>query len=168
MSPPLEIRHATQADRRPITLLYNHFVRETAITFDTEPFTVEERGPWFDAFSVDGRYQLFAAVEDERVLGYAASLRFRPKAAYETSIETSIYLAPEAHGRGIGTRLYETLFEALRGQDLRRALAGVTLPNDASIALHRRFGFESVGTFHEVGRKQGRYWDVAWFEKQLG
>ncbi|MEU8944606.1 N-acetyltransferase family protein [Streptomyces sp. NPDC048489] len=102
-----------------------------------------------------------------RILGYATSSGFRPKAAYATSVEVSVYLAPGAGGRGVGTLLYEALFRALAGEDLHRAYAGVAQPNEASVRLHERFGFRHVGTYREVGRKFGRYWDVAWYEKDL-
>lgn len=80
----------------------------------------------------------------------------------------SVYCAPEAAGRGIGTLLYTSLFEALDGEDLHRAYAGIALPNEASARLHTRFGFRHVGTYEQVGRKFGKYWDVAWYEKKLG
>lgn len=102
-----------------------------------------------------------------RILGYATSSGFRPKPAYATSVEVSVYLAPGAGGRGVGTLLYEALFRALAGEDLHRAYAGVAQPNEASVRLHERFGFRHVGTYREVGRKFGRYWDVAWYEKDL-
>ena len=101
-------------------------------------------------------------------VGFASSSRFRPKPAYETSVETSVYLAPDSVGRGAGTRLYEGLFKALEGEDVHRAYAGIALPNPASIGLHERFGFKRVAHFTEQGRKFGRYWDVAWYEKQIG
>ena len=78
---------------------------------------------------------------------------------------TTIYCAPEAAGRGLGSRLYEGLFEALRGEDVHRYVAGYTMPNAASESLHRRFGFKVVGVFSEVGRKFGKYWDVCWMER---
>jgi phosphinothricin acetyltransferase len=108
------------------------------------------------------------AVSESVVIGFASSSRFRPKAAYETSIETSVYLAPESVGRGAGSRLYQALFKALEGEDVHRAYAGIALPNPASIGLHERFGFKRVAHFTEQGRKFGRYWDVAWYEKPLG
>jgi phosphinothricin acetyltransferase len=101
------------------------------------------------------------------VTGYVASLPYRAKAAYETSIQTSIYLAPAAVGRGIGSVLYRALFAAIAGEDLHRAYAGITMPNDASVALHERFGFRAMGYSTQVGRKFGRYWDVALYEKPL-
>jgi phosphinothricin acetyltransferase len=95
------------------------------------------------------------AETDGLVVGYATSSRFRPKAAYQTSVETTIYLAPEATGRGLGTALYAALFAALAEEDLHRAYAGVTLPNTASVALHRKVGFRSLEVYCEVGRKFG-------------
>jgi phosphinothricin acetyltransferase len=78
-----------------------------------------------------------------------------------------VYCAPEAVGRGIGSKLYTALFEAIAGEDINRIVAGVVIPNDSSIALHNRFGFRAIGTFTQNGRKLGRYWDVVWFERPL-
>jgi phosphinothricin acetyltransferase len=161
------IRRAGAGDLPELTEIYNHYVRETPITFDIEPLSAEQRRPWLEAFAESGRHQLFVAEREGRVLGYAGSHGFRPKAAYDTSVETTVYLAPSALGEGIGRRLYAALFEALAREEVHRALAGITLPNPASIALHRRFGFTPIGIFREVGRKLGRYWDVQWFEKVM-
>jgi phosphinothricin acetyltransferase len=92
-------------------------------------------------------------------------MRFRPKAAYETTVETTIYCAPEAAGKGIGSQLYAALFETLRGEDIHRFVAGYTMPNAATAAIHDRFGFKVVGVFSEVGRKFGKYWAVCWTER---
>lgn len=166
MTEPL-VRSAVAADLDPITAIYNHYVEGGPVTFDTAPYTPAQREPWFEQFSDEGLYRLFVVEEAGEVRGYAGSFRFRPKPAYETSVETTIYLAPEWTGRGLGPPLYAALFEALEGQDLHRALAGITLPNPGSIRLHERFGFRRTGVFTEVGRKQGQYWDVAWYEKPL-
>lgn len=159
-----------EADLAALTDIYNHYVRETAVTFDVTPLTPGERRPWLLSHPEDGPHRLMVARipgSDGRVLGYATSSAFRPKAAYATSVETSIYLASDVGGRGIGTLLYERLFEALAAEDVHRAYAGVTLPNDASVRIHERFGFRQVGLYEEVGRKFGEYHDVAWFEKRL-
>ena len=148
--------------------VYNYYVRETFITFDLEPITAEARREWFTHYDVQGRHRLFVAVTGERLLGYASSSPFRPKAAYETSVESSIYLAPDATGKGIGTLLYGTLFDALEHEDVHRAYGGIALPNPQSVALHERFGFQRVAHFTEQGRKFGRYWDVAWYERPVG
>lgn len=162
------IRRALPADLRALTRIYNHYVEKTPITFDVELYTVESRRPWLEKFAERGRYQLFVAEAAGEVLGYAGTTRFRDKAAYDPSVEPTVYLAPDSTGRGIGTLLYARLFEALRGEDAHRAYAGITVaPNPASVALHERFGFRRVGLLREVGRKFGRFWDVEWFEKEL-
>jgi phosphinothricin acetyltransferase len=164
----LLIRPGSEGDLGQVNDLYNHYVRATHITFDIEPITMERRREWFAHYDVVGRHRLLVAVADDHVLGYASSSPFRPKDAYETSVEASIYLATDATGRGVGTALYMRLFDELAGEDVHRAYAGVTLPNPASIALHEKFGFALVGTYTEQGREFGRYWDVAWYEKWLG
>ncbi|MEV5463510.1 N-acetyltransferase family protein [Streptomyces sp. NPDC002788] len=165
----VQVRPGVEADLAALTTLYNHYVRETAITFDTAIFTPEERRPWLLSHPEDGPYRLMVAAEPEtqRILGYATSSPFRAKPAYATSVETTVYVAPDAGRRGIGTLLYKALFEALSGEDLHRAYAGIAQPNEASARLHERFDFRHVGTYREVGRKFGRYWDVAWYEKDL-
>ena len=97
----------------------------------------------------------------------ATTSRFRPKAAYDTTVEASVYCSPDCIGQGIGTRLYTELFRSIAGEDINRIVAGVTMPNPASLALHRRFGFTEVGLFSSVGRKFDRYWDVVWLERPL-
>ena len=163
----LLVRPATEADIPRLTETYNHYIVNTAITFDIEPWTVEQRREWFTHYATTGPHRVLAAEEDGVVLGSAWSSQFRPKRAYHTTIETSVYCAPEAVGRGIGARLYEALFETLKGQPLHRALAGITQPNEASVKLHERFGFKRVGLLSEVGFKFGQFWDVAWHEKEL-
>ncbi len=166
----VQVTPGTEADLGALTDLYNHYVRETAITFDTAVFTPEQRRPWLRSHPEDGPHRLLVArdVRSDRILGYATSSPLRPKAAYATSVEVSVYCAPDAGGLGIGTLLYKALFEALEGEDVHRAYAGIAQPNEASARLHTRFGFRHVGTYREVGRKFGRYWDVAWYEKELG
>jgi phosphinothricin acetyltransferase len=159
------IRRGRAGDLAALTELYNVYVRETPVTFDIEPYTIETRRPWFDAFGESGRHQLFVAEVASRVVGYACARVFREKRAYDTSVETSVYLERAAQGRGIGTQLYTRLFEAIAVEDVHRAIAGITLPNDPSIALHTRFGFARVGILQEVGRKFDRYWDVLWMER---
>ncbi|WP_369035165.1 MULTISPECIES: GNAT family N-acetyltransferase [Streptomyces] len=165
----VQVRPGVEADLTALTDLYNHYVRETPTTFDTKVFTPEERRPWLLSYPEDGPHRLMVAteVDSQRILGYATSGAFRAKPAYGTTVEVTVYLAPDAGGRGVGTLLYKALFAALAGEDVHRALAGIVPPNEASVRLHERFGFRYVGTYHEVGRKFGRYWDVAWYEKEL-
>jgi phosphinothricin acetyltransferase len=163
----IAIRPAARGDLARLTEIYNHYVIHTPVTFDIEPYTVERRAAWLDQFAPAGRHRLLVAERRGAVLGYAGTMRFRPKPAYETTVETTIYCAPEAVGAKVGSRLYSALFAAIAGEDIRRIVAGYTSPNPASAALHRRFGFEVVGTFSENGRKFGRYWDVVWMERPL-
>lgn len=161
----ISIRPASAADLPRLTEIYNYYVINTPVTFDIEPYTVERRAAWFKQFAATGRHRLFVGEENGSILGYVGTTRFRPKAAYDTTVETTVYCAPEAAGKGIGTQLYRALFDSLRGEDIRMFVAGYTLPNPASAALHERFGFKRVGVFTENGRKFGRYWDVAWNER---
>jgi len=165
---PTRVRPGRARDLAAITRIYNHYVSTTGITFDVDPHPVDARRAWFDQFGDAGPLRLFVAETAGEVVGYCGTLRFRQKPAYETSVEVTIYCDPERVQRGLGRALYTALFESLRGEDLRRAFAGITLPNDPSIRLHERFGFSHIGTFSEAGRKLGRYWDVAWYEKRLG
>ena len=161
------IRPATIDDLPRIVEIYNHYVINTPITFDLEPVTVDQRRPWFDQFAAPGPHRLLVADKGGVVQGYAGTHQFRAKAAYDTTAETTIYCAPDATGRGLGVALYTALFAEIAGEDLRMLVAGVTLPNEASVALHKRFGFVETGVFHEVGRKFERYWDVLWLERPL-
>jgi phosphinothricin acetyltransferase len=162
------IRPAAHADLARLTAIYNHYVVTSPVTFDLAPLTIEQRSAWFLQHADTGRYRLSVADEEGLVVGYASTSRFRDRAAYETTVEASIYCAPGAVGRGIGKALYRALFAAIAGEDINRIVAGITLPNPASVALHQSFGFVQVGVFSETGRKFDRYWDVAWFERPLG
>lgn len=161
----LVIRPAVRGDLPRLTEIYNHYAVHTPVTFDLRPWQVDERVKWFEQFSHTGRYRLLVAEVNGIVAGYAGTTRFRPKEAYDTTVETTVYCAPEATGRGLGRQLYAALFEALRSEDVHRIVAGYVPPNPASEALHKRFGFTPVGVFTENGYKFGRYWDVCWLER---
>ncbi len=165
----MKVRPAVEADLPALTEIYNHYVIHTPITFDTHPFTPDARRRWFDDHTTGGpRIRLLVAADDSnRVAGYATTSRFRPKDAYDTTVESSIYCSAACVGRGLGTLLYTEMFNSLAAEDINRIVAGMTIPNEASLALHRRFGFRSVGVFSAVGRKFDRYWDVEWFERPL-
>ena len=161
------VRAATEADFAAVTEIYNHYVRETPITFDLEEFTVDQRREWFGQFADTGAYRLLVAESDGAISGYACSTKVRPKAAYDSSVEVTIYVTPGSKRRGIGRAIYTELFTVLYEEGLHRAYAVITLPNDPSIRIHEAFGFTYTGTLHEVGRKFERYWDVAWYEKDF-
>jgi phosphinothricin acetyltransferase len=164
----LTVRAAIAEDLATINDIYNHYVNAAHFTFDIEPISIEARRDWFADHGTRGRHRVLVALSDRAVVGFASSSRFRPKPAYETSVESSIYLVPDMVARGVGSRLYEQLFKLLAAEDVHRAYAGIALPNPGSIALHERFGFRRVAHFSEQGRKFGKYWDVDWYEKSLG
>lgn len=141
----VKVRPATEADLDGLNDVYNEYVRTAHYTFDVEPMTIEGRREWFSHYGLAGRYRVLVAAVGGGVVGFASSSRYRPKAAYETSVETSIYLVAEAMGLGIGVKLYTALFASLRDEDVHRAYAGISLPNPASVALHERFGFKRAG-----------------------
>lgn len=166
--PKLQIRVGEARDLNALVEIYNHYVTVTHITFDVEPFAVGARTQWFTQFADTGPYRLLVADEDGEVRGYACSTRFKPRAAYDTSVESTVYLHQDHTGRGLGRKLYAELIRALEQEPgVHRAYGGVALPNDDSIRLHESLGFERVATFHEVGFKFGKYWDVSWFEKEV-
>ena len=162
------IRNAVEGDLPALVEIYNHYVVHTPVTFDTETFTPEQKRAWFDEYAEAGPYRLLVATSGDYVAGYASSSRFKTRDAYKTSVETTIYLHPDHIGGGVGSTLYGTLFDLLKSDDrLHRAYAGIALPNDASVALHEKVGFELAGTFREVGYKFDKFWDVAWYECAL-
>ena len=164
----ITIRPAQLTDLRRLTEIQNHYILNTHITFDVQPYAPEQRVSWFHEHSDGRRYRMLVAEDSSAgVLGYTCSGRFRPKQAYETTVELSIACRPDATGRGIGGQLYQALFDLLAKEDIHRIVAGIAQPNAASNALHERFGFKPIGLFSGVGRKFGKYWDVLWLERPL-
>jgi phosphinothricin acetyltransferase len=161
------IRPASVADLPRITEIHNYYVQNTHITFDVRPFTSEQRVSWFNQHSNGGRHRILVAEDGGQILGYTATGSFRSKEAYETTVEVSVACSPDSTRKGIGSQLYRQLFSLLEKEDVHRVVAGIAQPNAASNALHERFGFTKVGTFTEVGRKFGKYWDVLWMEKTM-
>lgn len=160
------VRAAAPTDAAAINRIYNHYVRHTPVTFDIEPWSMPRRRAWLARFTGTPYHALVAEL-DGSVAGFAFNHRFRDKAAYRRSTETTLYTAPENQARGIGTALYESLFQRLGKTELHRAYAVIALPNPGSLALHRQFGFTRIGTLRQAGHKFGRYIDVAWLEKAL-
>jgi phosphinothricin acetyltransferase len=160
------IRPAARQDLPAIMSVYDAEVLGGISTFATTA-PGPEHWQGLLASAAPGDHLLVAEV-DGVVLGYACSTAYRPREAYAHTRETSIYLAPEARGRGLGRGLYDGLLAALRRDGVRLAVAVIALPNEASGALHRACGFESVGVLHEVGHKFGRWIDTELFELRLG
>lgn len=163
----VRIRHCAPGDYNAIVEIYNHYIQNSHSTFDTTPYSIGERAPWFSQFNESGPNQLMVADQDGAVVGFCCSTPFENRSAYDISVETTVYLSERATGQHIGKRLYETMLNNLSGIGLHGAYAGVALPNDASVYLHESLGFRKVGTYKEVGWKFGKYWDVAWFELRL-
>lgn len=161
------VRDGTPDDLPAVAAVYTHYVLKTTITFNTHVRTPAE---WLERFQdnvVEGPYTLLVAELDGEIAGYCETGRFRPHHAYARSVETSIYVAPDAGGHGVGTALYEELFRRLVGTDFHRAFAVIALPNESSCRFHERFGFDHRGTLTEAGYKFGRFLDVAYYERAL-
>lgn len=162
------VRDATAADLPAIAAIYTHYVLRTTTTFNTQVRTPREWMDQFDADVVDGPYQLLVAERDGIVVGYTQTGVFRPKPAYDRSLELSVYVAPDATGAGVGHALFETLLPRLSADErFHRAYSIIALPNDASVAFHERWGFVHRGTLSEAGFKFDRYLDVAYYERAL-
>lgn len=162
------IRPATLSDLPALTEIHNYYIENTHITFDVQPFIPEQRRQWFHDHSDGRRHRILVAEQEGAgIVGYAATGPFRSKEAYETTVEVSIACKATDTGKGIGSLLYIELFALLAREDIHRIVAGIAQPNPVSNRLHERFGFHRIGTFTEVGRKFGKYWDVIWMEKQM-
>jgi L-amino acid N-acyltransferase YncA len=156
------IRHATQADAPAVAAIYAPLVRDTIISFEEEPPSAEEM-----AERIATSHVWLVAEEDGEVVGYAYAARFHPRAAYRWSAEASVYLSPEARGRGIGTRLVTELLERLKAMGFVNVFGGTALPNPASERLLESFGFKKVAHWEHVGFKLGAWHDVSWRQLTL-
>jgi L-amino acid N-acyltransferase YncA len=159
------LREAGPVDAAACAEIYAGYVTGTAITFETDPPTAQEMGRRI-AVAVDSHAWLVLE-EDAAVVGYAYAGPFKARAAYRWSCEVSVYLRQGLQRRGGGRALYEALLARLTERGYRIAAAGMTLPNEASVALHRALGFEPVGTYRRIGYKHGVWHDVAWMQKTL-
>jgi L-amino acid N-acyltransferase YncA len=158
-------RVATEQDLPAIKAIYDHQVLTGIATFDTEPPPLEK---WAERLTSDAAGDhMLVAESDGAVAGYAYSSTYRPRPAYVRTRETSVYLAPEAAGRGLGRALYDDLLVRLRADGMHVALGVIALPNPASEALHLACGFERVGVLPEVGRKFDRWIDTAFWALEL-
>lgn len=159
------VRPAALRDVPAIARIYGYAVRESVATFDvTDP----PLSYWQDKLaSVESGDRVLVVEDAATVVGYAYSTSFRPRAAYALTRETSVYLAPEAVGRGLGRLTYAQLLSMLRADGMHCAVAVVAEPNPASVALHESLGFALVGTLPEVGRKFDRWVDTRWYHLRL-
>jgi phosphinothricin acetyltransferase len=163
----VEIASGSLDDLEAISKIYAHYVRTSAISFDVEVPSAAWRREWLSVFDTQGRHRLLVARREGPAVGSAASVPYRPRAAYAPSVETSVYVAPSHIERGLGSALYGALLAELEREDVHRAYAGIAMPNPASVRLHERHGYRRAGYYSEQGRKFGRYWDVAWYERSF-
>jgi L-amino acid N-acyltransferase YncA len=175
---PVRVRPATAADAAACAAVYAPYVLTTAASFESEPPSEEElarriaaaqeRHAWLVAEVDDGVGGVGGVAGAGGIVGYAYATDWKTRAAYRWTCETSVYVAPGAQGRGTGRALYEALLARLRDLGFRTVVAGMTLPNPASAALHATLGFRQVGALEAVGWKHGRWHDVALLERSLG
>lgn len=162
---PAEIAAATDQDLAAIVEIYNYSAANSIANFDTRPTSVAERRDWFAQFSATGPFRLLVARRGSVVAGYACSQRYRAHEAFSQTVEASITLDVSCRGQGVGTALYRTLFESIVDEPVHVVVAGIALPNDASVALHRKFGFTEVGIFNEYAIKNGQYLSSLWMQR---
>ncbi|NNE66709.1 MAG: N-acetyltransferase [Pyrinomonadaceae bacterium] len=158
-----EIRKAEKTDADQVAEIYNYYIKNTHHTFETEELSEEMAAARIVA--VNKRYPFLVADDNGEIAGYAYAVRFKLREAYEHSAEVSIYVRNDSKQRGVGTQLYEKLFEELEDTHVHAIIAGIALPNDMSIKFHEKLGFQKVAHFREVGYKLGRWIDVGYWEK---
>lgn len=158
----MNIRNVNSEDAAQIAEIYNYYIKNTHQTFETEPLSAEEMRERIG--NISESYPYFVAEEDGEIYGYAFATQFKMRQAYEFSAEVSIYVKNNAKQKGIGTQLYDRLFEELKETDIHAIIAGISLPNDGSVRFHEKLGFTKVAHFREVGYKLGRWVDVGYWE----
>lgn len=162
----MQIRHADPlADAAACVEIYSPFVTDSAVSFDIVAPTVEEFAAKIAHLSET--HAFLVADDDGVIAGYAYAGPYRERAAYRWSAEVSVYVHPDQRGRGVGHKLYDVLLDLMRRQGLRVAIAGITQPNPASMALHHSCGFRTVGVFQRIGYKAGAWRDVAFLALDL-
>ena len=165
MNKKMLIRPITLADAADILQIYSPYIENTIITFETEIPKIEEFTARIE--TIRQNYPYLVCEVDGKVVGYAYASRHQARSAFRYSVDVSIYVDLDYQRKGIGTALYSGLFEALKAYNYYTAYAMIALPNEKSIRLHKTFGFQETGTFHNVGYKHGRWIDVACLEKPL-
>lgn len=160
------IRGVAEADHEAVARIYNHYVANTIVTFEEEPVRAEEMAVRVQEVRDAGLPWLVAEVNDE-VVGYACASRWKGRCAYRFTVEVTVYLDPHHAGKGLGSMLYGELLPILRSNGTHVVIGGIALPNDASVALHEKFGMEKVAHFREVGYKLGRWVDVGYWQRTI-
>jgi phosphinothricin acetyltransferase len=164
---PVTIEPGRDDDLPAIVGILNYAIMNSNATPATRPVSVAERRGWLERFSAAGPYRLLVARRRSQVIGYAASQPYREHESFRHTVEVSIALDITCRGQGVGTALYRALLAALAEEPVHVALAAIVLPNDASVALHRKLGFTEVGIFHEYAIKNGQYLSSIWLERRF-
>jgi L-amino acid N-acyltransferase len=159
----IQVRQARQVDLPQILEIYNEVIANTTAVYDYHPHTLEMRQEWFRIKHEQG-FPVFVAEENNRILGLSSIGPFRNWAAYQFTVENSIYVACELRGKGIGKLLMPPLIEAAIQLNMHIMVAGIDANNEASLKLHRNFGFEEVAHFREVGYKFGKWLDLKFLQ----
>lgn len=159
----MPIRPALIDDAVDIAYIYNYYVATSHATFEVEPVDLAEMQSRIAA-CIDRGYPFLVCDAGDEITGYAYGHEYRERSAYRQTVEVSVYVRPGHDGKNIGTSLYEALFAEIKKTDLHAVVAGISLPNDASIHLHEKFGMEKVAHFREVGRKFDRWIDVGYWQ----
>ncbi len=159
----ITIREAIEPDLTQLLTIYNEIILNTTAVYDYEPHTMEMRKQWFDTKKAQG-FPVFVAKDGELILGFSSSGSFRAWAAYKYSVENSIYVAANARGQGVGKLLLPPLIDAARKLNLHTIIAGIDATNEASLRLHKSFGFKEVAHFKEVGWKFGKWLDLKFLQ----
>ena len=160
------IREAAYVDLERINEIYNEYIVDRHISFDEAPWTLAQRQAWFQTYNDTlGRHRVLVLEAAGRIVGFASSSPFRKKAAYASSVETTVVVGEEALGQGLGGFLLQALLDHLATVPVHRAYALIALPNEPSIVLHRRLGYQDVGVMKEVGFKLGEYHSVLMMER---
>ncbi|MEP1095800.1 MAG: arsinothricin resistance N-acetyltransferase ArsN1 family B [Cyclobacteriaceae bacterium] len=158
------IRIATSDDSKAISDIYNYYVLNSHSTFETEPVSVEEMGQRIERVTREFQLPWLVFEIDGKIAGYTYATQWKPRAAYEKTVETTVYLHQEEFGKGIGSQLYIGLLEQLENSGYHAILGGIAQPNEASIALHEKLGFVKVGQLKEVGLKFNKWVDVGYWQ----
>ena len=161
----MEIRFAKPSDDRSLLDIYAPYVENTAITFEYEVPTIEDFANRIE--KTLEKYPYLVAEEDGVVVGYAYASTYYARAAYDWAVELSVYVSQDARGQGVGTRLYDALEDLLEQMGYIHFLACISLPNEASLALHRKRGYQQVAHFPKIGYKFNRWHDIVWLQKSL-
>ena len=160
------IRAAAPSDAAAVAGIYNHYITKTLVTFEEEPVAAAEIARRMEDVRSESLPWLVAE-EGSRVVGYAYATQWRPRVGYRFSAEITVYLSSEHGGRGIGSKLYGQLFPLLQARGIRVVIGGIALPNEASVALHEKFGLRKVAHFEAVGVKFDQWIDVGYWQRNL-